>query len=187
MSSSWSQEKYIDAFRFAAERHGNQKFPGTELSYLLHLSFVTMEVIAALNAEVEFNAKCDFDGNLAVQCACLHDTIEDTNTTREELAARFGEAVAAGVTALSKNERLPKASQMAESLRRIREQPREVQIVKLADRITNLQPPPTPWSREKIAAYADEAQEIYAALADASPSLAARFRENLARYRAAIK
>ena len=76
---------------------------------------------------------------------------------------------------------------MADSLRRIWEQPREVAMVKLSDRITNLQPPPVHWSREKIAAYADEAQEIYDALADASPFLAARFREKLAEYRATIR
>jgi (p)ppGpp synthase/HD superfamily hydrolase len=181
MSSAWSQERYIAAFRFAAERHKGQIFTGSDLPYLMHLSFVSMEVIAALNVED------GLDGDLAVQCACLHDVIEDTVTTIDELAECFGAAVATGVLALTKDETLSKAEQISDSLRRIREQPREVAIVKLADRITNLQPPPSHWTQEKIRSYAMEARVIYDALADASPFLATRFREKLASYRATIE
>lgn len=42
-----------------------------------------------------------------------------------------------------------KKLQMQDSLRRIKSQPREVWMVKMADRITNLQPPPGHWSEEK--------------------------------------
>jgi len=53
-------------------------FPETDWSYTVHLSMVTMEIIAALSHESEMN------GNLAVQVAILHDVIEDTNTTTYE-------------------------------------------------------------------------------------------------------
>jgi (p)ppGpp synthase/HD superfamily hydrolase len=72
MNLNWSQETYAKAYRFAAEAHNGQLFPGTELPYIMHVSFVSMEVIAALAQEPEL------DGNLAVQCALLHDVIEDT-------------------------------------------------------------------------------------------------------------
>ena len=69
MKPGWSQEKYIKAYNFAAEAHKGQKVPGTDLPYIMHLSLVSMEIMAALSVEN------DLDGDLAIQCALLHDTI----------------------------------------------------------------------------------------------------------------
>jgi (p)ppGpp synthase/HD superfamily hydrolase len=181
MKQNWSQESYIKAYRFAAQAHQGQKFPGTEISYIMHLSFVSMEIIAALNVEQER------DGNLAIQCAILHDTIEDTNTTYEQIQTEFGEAVAHGVLALTKDSSLDKYEQMTDSLQRVKEQPQEIWMVKLADRITNLQPPPHYWKQDKITRYREEAIQIYEALKDASPFLASRLANKIENYKAFIK
>ena len=77
MSITWTQEQYLKAYRFAAEVHNGQKFPGTEFPYIMHLSFVCMEIIAALTHEPER------DGNLAIQCALLHDVIEDARPEKK--------------------------------------------------------------------------------------------------------
>ena len=71
---------------------------------------------------------------------------------------------------------------MADALRRIALQPREVWLVKLADRITNLEPPPPQWSLEKRRAYRDEAAVILATLRAAHAGLAARFEVKLREY-----
>ncbi|WP_333665227.1 HD domain-containing protein, partial [Desulfobacter postgatei] len=147
INNGWSQETYIKAYRFAAEKHKGQLVPGTEWSYLAHLSMVSMEIMAALNYEADMN------GNLAVQAAILHDTIEDTDTTYEELVSDFGQRVADGVLALTKDENIEKQDQMSDSLRRIKLQPIEIWMVKMADRITNLQPPPPYWTTEKRKKY----------------------------------
>ncbi len=139
MAEAWSPEIYDRAWRFAAAAHLGQKLPGTDLPYAVHVALVCMEVMAALRAEP------GWDEDLAVQCALLHDVVEDTAVSGEEVRATFGASVAAGVLALSKDPALPRSEQMADSLRRIREQPREVWLVKLADRITNLAPPPSYW------------------------------------------
>jgi (p)ppGpp synthase/HD superfamily hydrolase len=55
-------------------------------------------------------------------------------------------------------------------------------MVKLADRITNLAPPPSSWTREKCARYRDEAILIADALGAASPALDARLRARIASY-----
>ncbi len=178
MQLVWSQNSYIKAYRFAAQAHQGQKVPGTNLPYIMHLSFVSMEVMAALNVEQRR------DGNLAVQGALLHDVIEDTAVTYEEVAAEFGERVAQGVLALSKDEALEKSVQMADSLRRIQQQPIEVWMVKLADRISNLAPPPAYWTNEKIKRYGEEALVIYNALHRASPFLAGRLQEKIEAYKA---
>jgi (p)ppGpp synthase/HD superfamily hydrolase len=178
MGHSWSQDDYARAYRFAAQAHQGQTVPGTDLPYIMHLSFVSMEVIAALGAEP------GRDGNLAVQCALLHDVIEDTDVTFDQVEAAFGNAVAQGVLALSKDETLEKSRQMQDSLRRIQQQPREVWMVKLADRISNLAPPPYYWTKEKIARYREEATEIYDALHSASRFLAARLLDKIEAYKA---
>jgi (p)ppGpp synthase/HD superfamily hydrolase len=158
------------AIRFAAEAHAGQKVPGTELPYLLHLSQVASEVSAAGGSE------------LSILCAWLHDTLEDTGTSYEMVAAAFGTAVADGVQALTKNNALPQEARMADSLERIHLQPPDVACVKLADRITNLQRPPAYWSAEKIDAYRAEAGQILAALGDACPTLADRLQTKIDAY-----
>lgn len=167
----------MEAYRFAAEAHRWQRVPGTHLPYIMHLSFVAMEILAAATVE-------DFEADLAVQCALLHDVLEDTFTRPEQLRAGFGERVTAGVMALSLKKRLSKAEQMPECLGRIRQQPREIWMVKMADRITNLQPPPRHWSVKRIREYHAEAQVIHGALQQASAWLAERLKRKIADYAA---
>ena len=97
MTSDWDRESYIKACRFAAQAHRGQLVPGSDLPYLMHLNLVSMEILAALSAESGHN------GDLAIQCALLHDTIEDTDTSYEQIESIFGISVADGVAALSKN------------------------------------------------------------------------------------
>ncbi|HET7504274.1 MAG TPA: HD domain-containing protein [Kofleriaceae bacterium] len=173
---TFSPDRYVAALRFAAERHRGQLVPDSDLPYVVHITSVAAEVIAALGPSAVA------DPDLAVSCALLHDTIEDTETRREEVEATFGAAVADGVAALSKDASLPKEAQMADSLRRIRLQPREVWIVKLADRITNLAPPPARWSSDKRRRYRDEAIAIADALGAACAPLDARIRMRISDY-----
>ncbi len=174
----FSPERYVAAMRFAAAAHHAQKVPGEELPYLVHVVSVAAEVIAALPTMAEI------DADLAITCALLHDTVEDTSVTLDQLRATFGDAVAAGVSALTKNAALPKQEQMADSLRRIQQQPREIAIVKLADRITNLAQPPAHWSKDKIRAYRVEAGLIADTLGHASDALEARLRRRIEAYAA---
>lgn len=174
----WSPDLYLAAWNYAAQMHGSQKVPGTEWPYIAHVGTVAMEVMTALA-----RSSGTQQPNLAVQCALLHDVIEDTPASYGDVAARFGAAVADGVLALTKDKTLPsKAEQMADSLARIRQQPRAVWMVKLADRITNLQPPPAHWDSAKVVAYRVEAETILAALGEADEWLAARLQGKIALY-----
>lgn len=174
----WSPDIYSRAFKYAAHAHHGQQVTGTELPYITHISLVSMEVMAALS-------RADgLDGDLAVQCALLHDVLEDTAVTFHELETEFGLPVAQGVLALTKNGLLPKEQQIPDSLERIRQQPREVWLVKLADRITNLAPPPAHWNNEKKKYYRQEAILIHNALRDASSYLAGRLSERIEQYKA---
>jgi len=172
----WLQETYIKALHFAALAHQNQKYPGTDLPYLVHVNMVCMEIMTALHAE--WNA----DGNLAVQCALLHDVIEDTDTSAAVIKAEFGDAVTDGVLALSKNPQLEKHLRMPDSLERIRRQPREVWMVKMADRISNLSAPPHYWTCEKKLKYRKESVTIYDALRESSEFLSQRLKQKIEDY-----
>jgi guanosine-3',5'-bis(diphosphate) 3'-pyrophosphohydrolase len=170
------QTLYQRAIKFAAERHGDQKIPGSNIPYAVHLSNVCMEILLAAQ-ETD-----SFDLPLAVQVALLHDVLEDTQAPENELAERFGPQVASGVKALTKNAALPKEERMTDSLRRIKQQPKEVWAVKLADRITNLQPPPAHWTPEKIVQYREEAQAIYDDLKEGNAYLAERLKSEIDDY-----
>jgi (p)ppGpp synthase/HD superfamily hydrolase len=185
-ANQWSPDTYLKAWHFATQHHHGQTYGGAlpeeQIEYLNHVGSVAMEVIWALNDGPTLN------GDLAVQCALLHDTIEDTPVTYEMVMKQFGQPVADGVLALTKNLTLPtKIEQMKDSLRRIRQQPVEIWIVKMADRITNLYYPPFYWTQEKIEAYRQEAIVIYEALYSAHPGLAHRLSEKIERYRQFIQ
>ncbi|MFP4441158.1 MAG: HD domain-containing protein [Chloroflexaceae bacterium] len=179
--SSWSPDMFKEAWNFATRYHQDQTYggpaEGEQIPYLNHIAGVAMEVIWALPTDPAL------DSHLAIQCALLHDVIEDTSATYELVQAQFGTPVADGVLALTKDALLPtKELQMADSLRRIQLQPREIWMVKLADRITNLYHPPYYWDNAKIRAYQQEAWQIYTALHTANAALAQRLHEKITEY-----
>lgn len=176
LKKSWSQDIYLKALGFAAQAHNGQKVPGTDLPYLMHVVSVCMEVTAVISQEGAS------DPDLAVQCALLHDTIEDTHVTASDINLIFGSEVTAGVEALTKNRELPKDERIKDSIRRILEMPREIAIVKLADRVTNLQPPPAHWDEQKIRHYRRDAERILEHLGGASRLLSERMKFKLAGY-----
>src|SRR5687767_6146824 len=137
------QALYQEALKFATAKHleKDQKVPGTDLPYVVHLSNVAMEIIVAAANSNNFNL------GFAVQVALLHDTLEDTSTDFQELENKFGIEIAKAVSALTKNSELPKEQRMHDSLTRIKKLQSEVWAIKLADRITNLQPPPVHWDK----------------------------------------
>ena len=172
------QTLYQEAIKFAAAKHAEkkQKVPGTSLPYVVHLSNVAMEIIiAAHNTD-------NFDLGFAVQVALLHDTMEDTATDFGELENMFGMEIAKAVSALTKDKGLPKEQQMLDSLSRIKKMRPEVWAVKLADRITNLQPPPPQWDNPKKIKYQEEAQIILGELKEGNKFLVRRLEAKIEEY-----
>ncbi|MEQ8173621.1 MAG: HD domain-containing protein [Syntrophomonadaceae bacterium] len=175
----WDQDKYLQAMNYAAIIHGEQKVPGQSYSYVVHLAEVAQEAMAALcnSGQSKLNA------DLLIQCALLHDIIEDAGISYQELKSQFGEAIADGVQALTKDKALPPEMRMKDSLDRIIRQPREVWMVKLADRIVNLQRPPAFWTRDKTINYLAEAELILKVLGGASSLLADRIQRQIGSYK----
>lgn len=172
------QAYYQKAISFAGEAHKDQKIPGSHMSYMVHLSNVAMEIILA--SEHSPNRYSEgFDRQFAVQVALLHDVLEDTSTTFDEIKNEFGANIAKAVLALSKNETLPLSAQIPDSLARIKLEPKEVWAVKLADRISNLQKPPQHWDTNKIIDYKKTAGIILLQLKGGNEYLENRLRQKI--------
>ncbi len=172
------QSKYQKALKFAAKKHAdkNQLIPGTNLPYAVHISNVAMEILVA-------GTKTDkFDLEFAIQVALLHDVLEDTDATFDEINDEFGIEVAEAVLALTKNSKLSKEAKMLDSLNRIKKLSTEVWSVKLADRITNMQIPPGNWSLEKKIEYQEQAVLIYNSLKEGNKYLGDRLWEKIKEY-----
>ncbi|NJL13744.1 MAG: bifunctional (p)ppGpp synthetase/guanosine-3',5'-bis(diphosphate) 3'-pyrophosphohydrolase [Microscillaceae bacterium] len=178
---TWNPDLYQKAWHWATLAHEGQTYggpaEGQHILYLNHIGSVVAEVHWAL-AQMTLP-----DPDLALLCAILHDTLEDTDLRPAAIEEGFGPRIAAGVAALTKDESLPdKGQKMADSLARIRQQPAEIWVVKMADRICNLQHPPYYWDKAKKQAYQAEAQVIYEALASAHVPLATRLQQKIAEY-----
>jgi (p)ppGpp synthase/HD superfamily hydrolase len=120
-----------DAIEYAAAKHGDQRRP-TGVPYLEHL-------LEALQALVEGAGITDPD---VLAAAVLHDVVEDTDVTTEQLAQRFGPHIAELVGWVTIPEAGPgedKVQVKIANFRRLAGAPREAKLVKLADRLSNVQ------------------------------------------------
>jgi len=150
-------ERIKAAYAFSAAAHAQQTRMSGE-PYITH-------PLAVAGAVVEWHMDAD-----AIAAALLHDVLEDTGTTKKELADRFGREVAELVDGLSKLDKMEFASYeeaQAENFRKMlmaMARDMRVVLIKLADRQHNLQTMSAmrPDKRRRIAA---ETLEIYAPIA----------------------
>jgi len=152
-------DKIKDAFLFAKQAHITQKRDSGE-PYINH----PVEVANIL-------AELKLDGP-TITTALLHDTIEDTGTTFDEVKKKFGNEIAElveGVTKLSRLENKNREFTLAENFRKLilaTSKDIRVLLVKLADRLHNMRTIEAILSEEKRNRIATETMEIYAPLAN---------------------
>ena len=174
MSANHSPDCHLLAFTFAAEAYQDRIMTETHLPYLLHAGQTAVEVLMALAKNPE-----GLDLELAVQCALLHDVLENANMPYDKVQTIFGEPVAKGVLALSEDmslpDELPVNLRLVDYLRRIRRQPREIWVVKMAERIVNLlHPVPENWGRDNLVRHIEESIAIHETLKEAHQEMAKR-------------
>lgn len=152
--------RVVEAISFAAEAHQHQTRKDGRTPYIVHPVAVLRRLSSELGVE-------DPD----VLCAgVLHDVIEDSGVTREELARRFGERVAGWVQELSVPAELhgPTVPDERKTERLVHDVGRmswEAVLVKLCDRWDNLQDMANaPWGAEKRKNYRAQTLEILRAL-----------------------
>ncbi len=152
-------KKLQHACDFSKESHGTQK-RASGAPYYMH----PLEV-----AHILADMKLDSD---SIITALLHDTVEDTDVTVEDIEHHFGKEVAIlvdGVTKLAKIEYQTEHTRQAENFRKLllaMSQDIRVLMVKLADRLHNMRTLHYIKSPQKRARIAHETMEIYAPLAE---------------------
>ena len=115
-----------------------------------------------------------------LSAAALHDTIEDTETTGQELELEFGSEIASIVSELTDDKSLPKAERKRLQIEHAPHMSREGALVKLADKICNLRDmvsPPQGWSLERQREYFDWAKVVVERLPRIHSKLASLFEE----------
>jgi (p)ppGpp synthase/HD superfamily hydrolase len=160
----------LAAARFAAERHAAQRRKGhTAEPYVNHLLEVA-ELLARMMDEL--------DTNLIV-AALLHDTIEDVDVTRAEIAERFGEDVASLVAEVSDDKSQPKEIRKAQQIEKAAAKSPRAQALSAADKIANVRSiassPPANWSFERRVEYVRWARQVVGHYGQLSGRLAGEF------------
>ena len=161
---------FAKAVAFAADKHRNQRRKDAEASPYINHPIELANVLANEGG---------VDDVIVLCAAVLHDTIEDTKTTAEELAAIFGDKVTSVVLEVTDDKSLDKAVRKEEQVRHAPHISHEAKLVKLADKICNLRDilasPPADWSADRKREYFDWAARVVAGLRGAHPALEAVF------------
>ncbi len=166
----------LAALGYAADKHRNQRRKGAEATpYINH----PIALAVVLNQEGGI-------GDIAVLCAALlHDTLEDTDATLEELQQRFGLEIAGLVAEVSDEKALPKADRKRLQVEHAPGLSDGAKLVKLADKICNLRDiaacPPADWSAARKREYCEWAKQVVDGLRGIHPGLEKKFDEAYSR------
>ena len=157
------------AYARAAHWHRDQKRKGEAAEpYVNHLTEV---------ADLVAEATAGGDLPLVI-AAVLHDAVEDAGVTARQIAAEFGEDVAALVMEVTDDKSLPKEERKRLQVETTPHKSSRAKIIKLADKTSNLnaiRTSPPPWPLERRQAYLDWARAVVAGARGVKPMLEERF------------
>lgn len=140
----------IRALEFAARKHRMQRRKDEDASPFINHPIALMKVLCI---------EADVRNATILSAAALHDTIEDTETTGQELESEFGSEIASIVSELTDDKSLPKAERKRLQIEHAPRMSRDGTLVKVADKICNLRDvadsPPAGWSIERQRDYFD--------------------------------
>lgn len=148
-------QPFIRAVAFAAEKHRHQRRKDAQCSPYINHPLELADVLASEGGVTDLDV---------LMAAVLHDTVEDTETTPAELAARFGERIAGIVMEVTDDKALPKDTRKRLQVEHAPRLSQEARLVKLADKICNLRDilasPPSGWPPERKRDYFDWAKAV---------------------------
>ena len=163
-------KRLLEAAGFAARKHTGQKRKGKdEEPYINH----PLEVA---NLLVSVGGVDDIE---VLAAGLLHDTIEDTGTTKEEIESKFGARTADMVVELTDDKSLPKAERKRLQIEHAPHLSNGAKLVKLADKISNitdiLERPPSDWDDDRRRKYIDWGVSVVAGLRGTNDALEQHF------------
>lgn len=160
----------LRATAFAARKHSEQRRKDVSASPYINHPIALAEILSEEGGVTDA---------MVIAAALLHDTIEDTETTYQELRGEFGETIAEIVAEVTDTKWLGKVARKKLQVSKARRASKGAKLVKLADKIANLRDivasPPKDWSTDRRREYFDWAKSVVDQLRGVSPKLETRF------------
>jgi guanosine-3',5'-bis(diphosphate) 3'-pyrophosphohydrolase len=170
--------KILQALQFASRKHRDQRRKGGQHApYINHPIDVT-EILWRVGKVRDV---------VTLLGALLHDTIEDTDTSPDEIRELFGEEVMSVVLEVTDDKSLPKAERKRLQVVSAPRKSARARQIKLADKISNVteitNDPPVDWSLERRKEYLDWTERVINGLRGQNPELEALYDQALAQGR----
>ncbi len=160
----------LKALAFAAHKHRDQRRKDAEASPYINHPIALADVLVNEGGVTDVEVLC---------AALLHDTVEDTATTHEELSNAFGSRIARIVAEVTDDNTLSKAERKRLQIEHAASLSSEAKLVKLADKICNLRDvasrPPAHWDLARRREYFDWAKSVVDRLGRVHPKLQSAF------------
>jgi guanosine-3',5'-bis(diphosphate) 3'-pyrophosphohydrolase len=160
----------LKALAFAAHKHRDQRRKDPQASPYINHPIALADVLVNEGGVTDAEVLC---------AALLHDTVEDTATTHEELVDAFGARIARIVAEVTDDPALPKAERKRRQVELAPHLSREAKLVKLADKLCNLRDvaerPPAKWDLARRREYFDWARQVIDGLRGTHARLEAAF------------
>lgn len=173
--------RVLGALHFAADKHRDQRRKGVEASPHINHPIEVAEFIARKGRVTD---------PVVLQAAILHDTLEDTETTRAELETAFGEDVTRIVLEVTDDKELPKDERKRIQVAHAERMSDEAKLVKLGDKIANVRAvahaPVSDWTVQHRREYLDWAERVVAGCRGRNAALEGHFDEVIAAARERI-
>lgn len=162
----------MDALAFSAHKHRNQRRKDVDASPYINHPIALARVLAVEGGVTDHET---------LAAAILHDTLEDTETTDEELKEKFGRAIAQTVREVSDDKLLSKEDRKRLQIEHAKHLSRRARLVKLADKTCNVRDmashPPHGWPLERRREYFDWAKQVVDQIRGTNADLEAAFDE----------
>ena len=150
-----SNQLILKAAHYSALKHRDQrrkdKYASPYVNHPISVAKIISEIGKIEDPEV-------------LAAALLHDTIEDTETTVEELLDNFGERVCKLVQEVTDDKTLPKLERKQKQINHAKELSGGATLIKLGDKISNVtditNTPPTNWDSDRKLKYFDWAEKV---------------------------
>jgi guanosine-3',5'-bis(diphosphate) 3'-pyrophosphohydrolase len=160
----------LKAAEFAARKHRDQRRKDKSASPYINHPIALAEVLSRVGGITSPNV---------LAAGLLHDTLEDTQTTRLELRKVFGPSIAKIVDEVTDDKRLPKQRRKELQVEHAAHISKSAKLVKLADKISNLSDivtsPPAGWSLQRKREYFDWAKRVIDQVRGTNAKLERRF------------
>jgi len=163
-------QRLLKALSFAADRHKDQRRKDVVASPYINHPIALANILCNEGQVSDIRVIC---------AALLHDTVEDTDTTADELETLFGREIRDIVMEVSDDKSLPRAARKRLQVEHAAGISEPAKLVKLADKISNLRDvadcPPPNWSLQRRQAYFDWGRDVVDQLRGVHPRLEAVF------------